>query len=206
MLWAGGRPGLRPWPSRPRSSFRSSPRPRRPSPRRRPLSSSTAPLPGRVVNSPFGLRQLPWEENGRLHEGVDIAAPGGALVKAAADGVVKRHGDQPDLWPLRPDPAQGRADDFLCSPRSSLPKGVQRGTYLHRGDTVAFVGNSGRSTGSHLHFEIRKGDKALNPTFFLGRSFRRSLDLPLKAAGRASRARFTWPRSPNGRQAWRRGA
>jgi murein DD-endopeptidase MepM/ murein hydrolase activator NlpD len=37
-----------------------------------------APLPGRVVNSPFGLRQLPWEENGRLHQGVDIAAPSGA--------------------------------------------------------------------------------------------------------------------------------
>ena len=51
-----------------------------------------APLPGRVINSPFGLRQLPWEENGRLHEGVDIAAPSGAAVKAAADGVVIRTG------------------------------------------------------------------------------------------------------------------
>jgi len=50
------------------------------------------PLPGRVVNSPFGLRQLPWEENGRLHEGVDIAAPTGSAIRAATDGVVVRVG------------------------------------------------------------------------------------------------------------------
>jgi murein DD-endopeptidase MepM/ murein hydrolase activator NlpD len=51
-----------------------------------------APLPGHVVNSPFGLRQMPWEENGRLHEGVDIAAPAGAPVHVATDGIVMRSG------------------------------------------------------------------------------------------------------------------
>ena len=50
------------------------------------------PLPGREVNSPFGLRQLPWEENGRLHEGVDIAAPAGSPIQAATDGIVVRSG------------------------------------------------------------------------------------------------------------------
>ena len=64
---------------------------------------------------------------------------------------------------------------------------MKRGAYLRRGQTVAYVGNSGRSTGSHLHFEIRNGDKALNPSFFLDRSFARASDLPLKAAGRVSK-------------------
>lgn len=145
-----------------------------------------APLPGRVVNSPFGLRQLPWEENGRLHEGVDIAAPSGAPVKAAADGVVKATGISPTYGRYVQVMHKGGLTT-LYAHLAKPAKGVQRGSYLHRGDTVAFVGNSGRSTGSHLHFEIRKGDKALNPTFFLGRSFAQASDLPLKAAGRVSR-------------------
>jgi hypothetical protein len=145
-----------------------------------------APLPGRVVNSPFGLRQLPWEENGRLHEGVDIAAPSGALVKVAADGVVKATGVSPTYGRYVQVLHKGGLTT-LYAHLAKPAKNVKRGTYLHRGDTVAFVGNSGRSTGSHLHFEIRKGDKALNPTFFLGRSFAEASDLPLKAAGRVPR-------------------
>jgi len=145
-----------------------------------------APLPGRVINSPFGLRQLPWEENGRLHEGVDIAAPSGALVKAAADGVVKATGLSPSYGRYVLVMHKGGLTT-LYAHLAGPAKGVKRGTYLHRGDTVAFVGNSGRSTGSHLHFEIRKGDKALNPSFFLDRSFAQASDLPLKAAGRVSR-------------------
>lgn len=145
-----------------------------------------APLPGRVINSPFGLRQMPWEENGRLHEGVDIAAPAGALVKVAAGGVVKATGLSPSYGRYVLVMHKGGLTT-LYAHLAGPAKGVKRGTYLHRGDTVAFVGNSGRSTGSHLHFEIRKGDKALNPSFFLDRSFAEASDLPLKAAGRVSR-------------------
>ncbi len=151
-----------------------------------PAFQFAAPLPGRVINSPFGLRQLPWEENGRLHEGVDIAAPGGAAVKVAADGVVKATGLSPSYGRYVLVMHKGGLTT-LYAHLARPAAGVKRGAYLHRGDTVAFVGNSGRSTGSHLHFEIRKGDKALNPTFFLDRSFAEASDLPLKAAGRVSR-------------------
>jgi len=145
-----------------------------------------APLPGRVINSPFGLRQLPWEENGRLHQGVDIAAPGGAMVKVAADGVVKATGVSPTYGRYVLVMHKGGLTTMYAH-LARAAKGLKRGVYLHRGDTVAFVGNSGRSTGSHLHFEIRKDDKPLNPSFFLGRSFAEANDLPIKAAGKVSR-------------------
>lgn len=145
-----------------------------------------APLPGRVINSPFGLRQLPWEENGRLHEGVDIAAPSGAAVKVAADGVVKATGVSPTYGRYVQVMHKGGLTTMYAH-LAGPAKGIKRGVYLKRGETVAYVGNSGRSTGSHLHFEIRKGDKALNPSFFLGRSFAKADDLPLKAAGRVSK-------------------
>lgn len=145
-----------------------------------------APLPGRVVNSPFGLRQLPWEENGRLHQGVDIAAPSGAAVKVAADGVVKATGVSPTYGRYVQVMHKGGLTTMYAH-LAGPAKGVKRGVYLRRGETVAYVGNSGRSTGSHLHFEIRNGDKALNPSFFLGRSFAQADDLPLKAAGRVSK-------------------
>jgi murein DD-endopeptidase MepM/ murein hydrolase activator NlpD len=145
-----------------------------------------APLPGRVIDSPFGMRQLPWEENGRLHQGIDIAAPRGAAVKVAADGVVKATGLSPTYGRYVLVMHKGGLTTMYAH-LSGPAKGVQRGAYLRRGETLAYVGNSGRSTGSHLHFEIRNGDKALNPTFFLGRSFAQAADLPLKAAGKVSR-------------------
>lgn len=145
-----------------------------------------APLPGRVINSPFGLRQLPWEENGRLHQGVDIAAPSGAPVKVAADGVVKKTGVSPTYGRFVEVMHKGGMTT-LYAHVAAPARGVKRGAYLRRGQTVAFVGNSGRSTGSHLHFEIRKGEKPLNPTFFLGRSFAQASDLPIKAAARVPR-------------------
>src|SRR6185436_15626817 len=56
------------------------------------LIAFVEPVPGHAVVSPFGLRQLPWEEGGRLHEGVDISADSGVPVRAVADGVVVNAG------------------------------------------------------------------------------------------------------------------
>lgn len=145
-----------------------------------------APLPGRLIDSPFGLRQLPWEDNGRLHQGVDIAAPAGAAVKASADGVVKRIGVSSTYGRFVEVMHKGGMTTFYAHLKAPA-RGVKPGAYVHRGATVAFVGNSGRSTGSHLHFEIRKGDEPLNPAFFIGRSFAEAEDMPIRAAGRVSK-------------------
>jgi murein DD-endopeptidase MepM/ murein hydrolase activator NlpD len=145
-----------------------------------------APLPGRVINSPFGLRQMPWEESGRLHQGVDIAAPVGAAVTVAAAGVVKSTGVSPTYGRYVLVMHKGGLST-LYAHLARPARGVKRGAYLRRGETVAIVGSSGRSSGAHLHFEIRKGDKPLNPSFFLGRTFAEADDLPLRAASRVSR-------------------
>jgi murein DD-endopeptidase MepM/ murein hydrolase activator NlpD len=145
-----------------------------------------APLPGRVINSPFGLRQMPWEENGRLHEGVDIAAPAGAPVHVATDGIVMRSGVSSTY---------GRFVEVLHKDgfrtfyaHLGRDAGLKRGTYVKRGVVVAYVGDSGRSTGSHLHFELRnKAGKPLNPALFMGKTFAQKDDLPLKAAAKVGR-------------------
>ncbi|MFZ0267817.1 M23 family metallopeptidase, partial [Caulobacter sp.] len=145
-----------------------------------------APLPGHVVNSPFGLRQMPWEENGRLHEGVDIAAPAGAPVHVAIDGVVMRSGVSSTYGRFV---EVGHRDGFhTFYAHLGRDAGLKPGAYVKRGTTVAYVGSSGRSTGSHLHFELRnKAGKPLNPALFMGKSFAQKDDLPLTAAAKVGR-------------------
>jgi murein DD-endopeptidase MepM/ murein hydrolase activator NlpD len=144
-----------------------------------------APLPGRVINSPFGLRQMPWEENGRLHEGVDIAAPAGAPVHVATDGIVMRSGVSATYGRFVEVAHKDGFHTFYA--HLGRDAGLKRGTFVKRGTTVAYVGDSGRSTGSHLHFELRnKAGKPLNPALFMGKTFAERDDLPLKAAARVS--------------------
>jgi murein DD-endopeptidase MepM/ murein hydrolase activator NlpD len=145
------------------------------------------PLPGYPIISPFGLRQLPWEEGGRLHAGVDIAAPAGLPALAAADGVVTR---------VDVDPGYGRFVELKHAAglstryahlRHALPQ-IAPGVALKAGSPVGEIGSTGSSTGAHLHFEIRDDqDRPLNPELFLGRSFARTIDLPLRAALRIPR-------------------
>ena len=144
------------------------------------------PLPGQAVNSPFGLRQMPWEENGRLHEGVDIAAPAGSPIKAATDGVVVRAGASGSYGRFV---EIAHKDGFrtMYAHLGATARGVKPGMYAKRGQTIAYVGSSGRSTGAHLHFELRRKGKPLNPAFFLGQTFAEADDLPLRAAARVSR-------------------
>jgi len=147
----------------------------------------TNPTPGYPVISPFGLRQLPWEEGGRLHAGVDMAAPSGEPVLAAADGVVVRAGF---------DGGYGRSIEIKHAGGLSTVYGhlgqllpwITPGVAVKAGTAIGAIGSTGASTGSHLHFEIRddKG-RPLNPELFLGRRFADAGDLPLREAQRFGR-------------------
>ena len=144
-----------------------------------------SPLAGHAVNSPFGLRKMPWEEGGRLHEGVDIAAPAGSAVRATMGGVVLRSGVDGGYGRF----IEVRHASGLTSLYAHLGRlaPLKAGAVVKPGQVVGYVGSSGRSTGAHLHFEIRYDGKPLNPVVFLGRAFKTEADLPLTLAAQFPR-------------------
>ena len=145
-----------------------------------------APLNGFAINSPFGLRKMPWEEGGRLHEGVDIAAPVGTPIQVTLAGTVLRSGVDGGYGRFV-EVAHGNGLTSLYAHLGRLAPGVKAGAVLPAGFVVAHVGSTGRSTGSHLHFEIREDGQPLNPAAFMGRSFATAADLPLTLAARVPR-------------------
>jgi len=162
-----------------------------------PKFAFASPLGGFAVNSPFGLRKMPWEEGGRLHEGVDIAAPAGTPVRVTLAGTIVRTGVDGGYGRFV-EVAHGDGLTSLYAHLGRTAKGLKAGMVVPAGYVVAYVGSSGRSTGAHLHFEIRQDGRPLNPTAFMGRSFATLADLPLTAAARVSRRVrvaqvATWP-------------
>ena len=145
-----------------------------------------SPLPGHAINSPFGLRQMPWEDAGRLHAGIDIAAPFGEPVLAAADGVITRAAFTPGYGRMvEITHAEGLVTRYAHL--GAVTRGLRRGEVIKAGLPVGEVGSSGVSSGPHLHFEIRdRDDRPLNPLYFLGRRFAEAHDLPVHAAAKVS--------------------
>jgi murein DD-endopeptidase MepM/ murein hydrolase activator NlpD len=150
------------------------------------LVAFQSPLPDHAINSPFGLRQMPWEDAGRLHAGVDIAAPFGEPVLAAADGVVTAAGWAPGYGRMvEITHAEGLVTRYAHL--GAVAPGLRRGQAIKSGHPVGEVGSSGVSSGPHLHFEIRdRQDRPLNPLYFLGRRFTEAQDLPVLAAAKVS--------------------
>lgn len=115
------------------------------------------PLQGRI-SSPFGPR---W---GRMHKGLDIAVPIGTQVKAAADGKVKFSGWNGSYGNLVIiDHGNGVETRYAHLDRLV----AQVGQKVSRGQVVAYSGNTGVSTGPHLHFEIRLNGEAYDPQKYL---------------------------------------
>lgn len=145
------------------------------------------PLPDGEVGSPFGLRQLPWEDHARLHAGLDLEAPAPEPVLASADGVVTRIGE---------DAGYGRFVELthaeglvtLYGHLERFAPGIAQGAAVKAGTPLGRIGSTGSSTGVHLHFEVhdREG-RPLNPELLLGRSFATAEEIPLREARRIPR-------------------
>ncbi len=111
-----------------------------------------------VVYSLFGVR---W---GVMHSGLDIAGKSGTPVLAARDGTVEfagRRGGYGNLVMLRHD------DDYVTYYGHLSVISVKKGDLVKKGDKIGLMGSTGKSTGPHLHFEVRRDDKVRNPLFFL---------------------------------------
>jgi hypothetical protein len=151
------------------------------------LIAFAEPLPGQPIVSPFGRRQLPWEEQGRLHAGVDIAADAGSPILASADGVVVRVGQDAGYGRFVELKHAEGLTTLYAHMGHALPN-IASGVAVKAGTPLGVVGSTGSSTGAHLHFEIRdRQDRPLNPSLFLDRKFARSEELPLSAGLRMPR-------------------
>ncbi|WP_305046248.1 M23 family metallopeptidase [Geoalkalibacter sp.] len=116
------------------------------------------------VTSSFGMRNSPFSGRRKLHEGLDIAARTGAPVFATADGIVSRSETAPGYGKLVVvDHGYGYRTFYAHNSRNL----VRVGERVRRGQKIAEVGNTGSSTGSHVHYEVRLNNVPLNPRKFL---------------------------------------
>lgn len=120
------------------------------------------PVSGSRISSGFGMRRHPILGYTRMHTGVDFAAPYGTPLKAAGHGSVSYAG-----W----DGAYGRVVrikhengyETVYAHMSRIASTIKRGVRVRQGQTIGFVGSTGRSTGPHAHFEVRVNDRPVNP-------------------------------------------
>lgn len=116
------------------------------------------------VASTFGYRQSPFTGQREFHKGMDIANRLGTAIKATADGVVTYASEKGSLgMALIIDHGHGvttrygHLEKITCKP----------GERVHRGEVIAAMGNTGRSTGPHLHYEVRLNGVPVNPAKYI---------------------------------------
>jgi lipoprotein NlpD len=123
----------------------------------RPPSAFGWPLKG-VLYGRYGVR------DGRRHDGIDLAAPEGTRVGAAAAGEVLYVGDQAGYGRIVIVRHPGGLVTLYAHMRKAL---VEEGAKVDRGDPIGEVGQTGRTSGPHLHFEVREGTRPRNPLLYL---------------------------------------
>lgn len=148
--WTATRPELAPGPAAGASA---------------PKKGAPAALP--PLSSRFGPRSDPFHRAARMHYGIDIPGRAGTPVQAAETGVVRfagRAGGYGNLIEIVH--GGGIATRYGHLSRILVPAG----TPVARGETIALMGSTGRSTGNHLHFELRDGGRARDPLPYFGGS------------------------------------
>lgn len=118
-------------------------------------------------SSSFGWRADPFTGQMALHEGLDFTAEAGTPIYAAARGIVAQAEQMPDYGNIvKIDHGDGLETRYAHASRLL----VKAGDRVERGQLIAEVGNTGRSTGAHLHFEVRLNGVALDPRRYLQQS------------------------------------
>ena len=125
---------------------------------------SLIPVNGVKLTSDFGMRWHPVLGGRRQHKGVDLGAPVGTPIHAAADGMVSR-ADWFSGYGLYVALEHGGTIQTRYGHMSRLA--VAAGQMVRKGDVIGYVGSTGRSTGPHLHYEVRIAGEAVNPVPYL---------------------------------------
>ena len=125
----------------------------------------TMPCPGYTrISDEFGMRMHPTLGVNKMHNGVDFAAPSGTSILAAYDGVVAAAGYSPSMGNYV---MIDHGDDLLTVYMHASSLAVGTGQQVSAGQKIASVGSTGRSTGPHLHFGVRKNGAYINPWNYL---------------------------------------
>ena len=121
---------------------------------------SLAPVAMTRLSSVYGMREHPGLGARRAHKGIDLSAPTGTPIRASADGVVEKaewFGGYGLFVGL--DHGGGMETRYGHMSRVAVAEGQQ----VRKGDIIGYVGSTGRSTGPHLHYEVRVSGEAVNP-------------------------------------------
>ncbi|PCJ97847.1 MAG: peptidase M23 [Zetaproteobacteria bacterium] len=120
------------------------------------------PIDGARISSGFGMRRHPVLGYNKMHKGVDFAAPHGTPIYAAGNGVIEkagRNGGYGNYVRIRHKNGLKTAYAHM----RKFAKGMSAGKRVLQGEIIGYVGTTGRSTGPHLHFEVLRNGKQVNP-------------------------------------------
>ena len=119
------------------------------------------PINGARLSSSFGMRKHPIDGYNKMHRGTDFAAPLGTPIMASGDGVVKKAawcGGGGNCVVIR----HNSTYQTVYAHMSKFARGIKRGVRVKQGQTIGYVGSTGKSTGPHLHYEVIINGKKVN--------------------------------------------
>jgi murein DD-endopeptidase MepM/ murein hydrolase activator NlpD len=120
------------------------------------------PVNGARLSSRYGKRRHPVLGYTKMHKGLDFAAPRGTPIMAGGDGVIEmsqRNGSYGNYVRIRHNNNYKTAYAHL----KNFARGIRRGKRVRQGQIIGYIGTTGRSTGPHLHYEILKAGRQINP-------------------------------------------
>ena len=119
------------------------------------------PINGARLSSPFGMRKHPIDGFNKMHRGTDFAAPIGTPIMASGDGIIKKAGwcgGGGNCVKIK----HNSTYQTVYAHMSKFARGIKPGVRVKQGQTIGYVGSTGKSTGPHLHYEVIVNGKKVN--------------------------------------------
>ncbi len=119
------------------------------------------PINGARLSSPFGMRKHPIDGFNKMHRGTDFAAPMGTPIMASGDGIIKKAGwcgGGGNCVKIK----HNSTYQTIYAHMSKFARGIKPGVRVKQGQTIGYVGSTGKSTGPHLHYEVIVNGKKVN--------------------------------------------
>ena len=119
------------------------------------------PINGARLSSPFGMRKHPIDGYNKMHRGTDFAAPMGTPIMASGDGIIKKAGwcgGGGNCIKIK----HNSTYQTIYAHMSKFARGIKTGVRVKQGQTIGYVGSTGKSTGPHLHYEVIVNGKKVN--------------------------------------------